>query len=55
MLAAGLVDDLYLTVVPATLGGGLRLLPDNYASSWKLSSATTVPDTSTISVHYYRG
>lgn len=54
LLAAGLVDDLYLTIVPATLGGGLRLLPDNYASSWKLASATTFPDTSTISVHYCR-
>lgn len=32
MLAAGLVDDLRLAVVPVLLGGGLRLLPDGVSS-----------------------
>ncbi|BCK54994.1 dihydrofolate reductase family protein [Nocardia wallacei] len=54
LLEAGLVDDLYLTIVPKTLGGGLRLLPDNYASGWRLATATTFPDSSTISLHYCR-
>ncbi|MEV0855676.1 dihydrofolate reductase family protein [Nocardia fluminea] len=54
LLGAGLVDDLYLTVVPTTLGGGLRLFPDNFASTWQLATATTFPGSSTVSLHYYR-
>ncbi|WP_198165500.1 dihydrofolate reductase family protein [Nocardia fusca] len=54
LLGAGLVDDLYLTIVPKILGGGLRLLPEDYASSWQLATATTFPDSSTVSLHYYR-
>jgi dihydrofolate reductase len=54
LLRADLVDDLYLTVVPAMLGGGLRLLPDDHASTWALASATTVPDTGAVALHYRR-
>ncbi|MFF5037358.1 dihydrofolate reductase family protein [Nocardia salmonicida] len=54
LLGVGLVDDLYLTVVPTTLGGGLRLFPDDFASSWHLAAATTFPGSSTVSLHYYR-
>ncbi|MBC7301185.1 MAG: dihydrofolate reductase family protein [Nocardia sp.] len=54
LLRAGLVDDLYLTMVPKTLGAGLRLLPEHYASTWQLATATTFPDTSTVSLHYRR-
>ncbi|WP_280265974.1 dihydrofolate reductase family protein [Nocardia wallacei] len=54
LLAADLVDDLYLTVVPRTLGAGLRPLPDDYASRWKLATATTFPESSTVSLHYCR-
>ncbi len=54
LLAAGLVDDLYLTIVPRTLGVGVRVLPDDYASSWQLAAATTFPETGALSLHYYR-
>ncbi|MEU4595596.1 dihydrofolate reductase family protein [Nocardia sp. NPDC023988] len=54
LLRADLVDDLYLTIVPTTLGGGLRLLPDDYASTWRLATASTFPDSGAVSVHYVR-
>jgi dihydrofolate reductase len=53
MLAAGLVDDLRLAVVPVLLGGGLRLLPDGVSTAWTLASATTLPD-GALGVHYQR-
>jgi dihydrofolate reductase len=53
MLAAGLVDDLRLVVVPVLLGGGLRLLPDGVSGSWDLASSTTLPD-GALGVHYQR-
>lgn len=34
MLAADLVDDLRLAIVPVLLGGGLRLLPDGVCGAW---------------------
>jgi dihydrofolate reductase len=41
MLAAGLVDDLRLAVVPVLLGGGPRLLPDGVSTShWPVRRAT---------------
>ncbi|WP_378742977.1 dihydrofolate reductase family protein [Nocardia brasiliensis] len=54
LLKADLIDDLYLTIVPATLGGGLRLLPDNYSSTWRIAAATTLPATNTVALHYQR-
>jgi dihydrofolate reductase len=53
MLAAGLVDDLRLAVVPVLLGGGLRLLPDGVSAAWDLVSSTTLPD-GALAVHYQR-
>ena len=53
MLAADLVDDLRLTVVPVLLGGGLRLLPDGVSAAWDLASSTTLPD-GALGVHYQR-
>jgi dihydrofolate reductase len=38
-LAAGLIDEMYLIVVPILLGGGSRLFPDsNYPIDWQLRS-----------------
>lgn len=53
MLAAGLVDDLRLAVVPVLLGGGLRLLPDGVSGGWDLVSSTTLPD-GALGLHYQR-
>lgn len=53
MLAAGLVDDLRLQVVPVLLGGGLRLLPDGVSGTWHLASSTTLPD-GALGLHYRR-
>lgn len=53
MLAAGLVDDLRLAVVPVLLGGGLRLLPDGVSGAWDLASSTTLPD-GALGSHYQR-
>lgn len=53
MLAADLVDDLRLVVVPVLLGGGLRLLPDGVSGAWDLVSSTTLPD-GALGVHYSR-
>ncbi|WP_280391070.1 dihydrofolate reductase family protein [Nocardia brasiliensis] len=54
LLDADLVDDLYLTIVPTTLGAGLRPLPDNHTSTWQLATATTFPHSGAISLHYQR-
>jgi dihydrofolate reductase len=53
MLAAGLVEDLRLAVVPVLLGGGRRLLPDGVSSAWDLASSTTLPD-GALGLHYQR-
>jgi dihydrofolate reductase len=53
MLAAGLVDDLRLAVVPVLLGGGLRLLPDGVSGAWDLTSSATLPD-GALGLHYQR-
>ncbi|MDF5757463.1 dihydrofolate reductase family protein [Spongiactinospora sp. TRM90649] len=54
LLKADLIDELHMTVVPATLGGGVRLLPDGLASKWRLSHATTIPETSAVALCYHR-
>ncbi|WP_264159309.1 dihydrofolate reductase family protein [Actinomadura rudentiformis] len=54
LLKADLVDELYLTVVPVTLGGGLRLLPNDHASAWRLAGTTTIPTTGAVTLHYGR-
>jgi dihydrofolate reductase len=53
MLAADLVDDLRLQVVPVLLGGGLRLLPDGVSGAWSLASSTNLPD-GALGLHYRR-
>ncbi|HEX7163727.1 MAG TPA: dihydrofolate reductase family protein [Trebonia sp.] len=53
MLAADLVDDVRLAIMPVLLGGGLRLLPDGVSSAWDLASVTTLPD-GALGVHYQR-
>lgn len=53
MLAAGLIDDLRLVIVPVILGGGLRLLPDAVSLGWDLASSATLPD-GALGVHYRR-
>jgi len=53
MLAADLVDDLRLVVVPVLLGGGLRLLPDGVSGRWHLASSTTLPD-GALGLYYRR-
>jgi dihydrofolate reductase len=54
LLKEDLVDDLYLTVVPTILGGGLQLLPDGDASTWQLASATAFPSSGAVALHYQR-
>ncbi|MFI0424466.1 dihydrofolate reductase family protein [Spongiactinospora sp. 9N601] len=54
LLKADLIDELYLTVVPATLGTGVRLLPDGLASRWRLAQATTIPTTGAVALCYRR-
>lgn len=54
LLTADLVDDLYLTVVPTTLGAGTQVLPDGHTSNWRLASATTFPGSGAVSLHYQR-
>jgi dihydrofolate reductase len=54
LLRADLIDDLYLTVVPSTLGSGRRVLPDDYTSKWKLASATAFPSSGAVALHYQR-
>jgi dihydrofolate reductase len=53
MLAAGLVDDLRMAIVPVLLGGGLRLLPDGVSASRDLVSSATLSNVS-LAVHYQR-
>ncbi|MEV4894863.1 dihydrofolate reductase family protein [Nonomuraea sp. NPDC055795] len=54
LLKADLIDELHMTVIPATLGGGVRLLPDGLASTWRLSHATTIPATGAVALCYRR-
>jgi dihydrofolate reductase len=54
LLRADLIDDLYLTVVPSTLGGGRRVLPDDYASKWRLATVTAFPSSGAVAFHYQR-
>ncbi|WP_243710870.1 dihydrofolate reductase family protein [Actinomadura sp. KC216] len=54
LLKADLIDELHMTVVPATLGAGVRLLPDGFASRWELAHATTIPATGAVALCYRR-
>ncbi|PVG83486.1 deaminase [Nocardioides gansuensis] len=54
LLRANLIDDLYLTVLPATLGGGTRVLPEGFASTWRLASVATFPASGAVALRYQR-
>ncbi|GAB2467147.1 dihydrofolate reductase family protein [Xylanimonas ulmi] len=41
---AGLVDDVQLYVVPHTVGGGLRALPDGVEAAWRLRETRVFAD-----------
>lgn len=53
LLAEDQLDDLRLTVVPALLGGGLRLLPEGPSSTWSLVSSTVMSH-GAVALHYRR-
>ena len=53
LLAADLVDELYLTLYPLTLGGGKRVLPAGVHATFALTSATPYP-TGVLGLHYTR-
>ncbi|MGW0902868.1 dihydrofolate reductase family protein [Streptomyces sp. NPDC002853] len=54
LLKADLIDELFLTVLPTTLGAGVRLLPDGLSSKWRLSHVTTIPTTGAVALCYRR-
>jgi dihydrofolate reductase len=54
LLRLDLLDDLRMAVVPVTLGGGLRLLPEGIqAASWELAEVTALAH-GAVAVHYRR-
>lgn len=54
LLRSDLVDDLRFAVVPAVVGGGLRLLPDGLpASRWELAESATLAH-GAVGLHYRR-
>ena len=53
LLADDLVDELYLTLYPLTLGGGKRILPPGLHRSFRLLSAKPYP-TGVVGLHYAR-
>ena len=53
LLANDLVDDLYLTVYPLSLGGGKRVFPDGVDVPLRLESARPYP-TGVVGLHYAR-
>jgi dihydrofolate reductase len=54
LLAADLLDELRLNVLPAVVGGGLRLLHEGLPrSAWQLVGALTL-ETGAVGLHYRR-
>ncbi|MGC7098615.1 dihydrofolate reductase family protein [Amycolatopsis lurida] len=54
LIAADLLDELRIAVLPAILGGGLRLFDGNPAySTWRLGGACTLT-TGAVVLHYVR-
>ena len=53
LLAHDLIDQLYLTLYPLTLGGGKRILPPGLHRKFRLLSAKPYP-TGVIGLHYAR-
>ncbi|MFD0413484.1 dihydrofolate reductase family protein [Streptomyces sp. NPDC127108] len=54
LLKADLIDELCMTVLPTTLGRGVRLLPEGLSSKWRLSHAITIPATGAVALSYRR-
>ena len=54
LLRRDLLDDLRMAVVPVTLGGGLRLLPEGVpAATWELAEVTALAH-GAVGLHYRR-
>ena len=53
LLAHDLVDELYLTLYPVSLGGGKRILPEGVRRNFRLTSATPYP-TGVVGLRYAR-
>jgi dihydrofolate reductase len=54
LLRSDLVDDIRMAMVPAMVGGGLRLFPDGLpASTWELAETTTLAH-GAVGLHYRR-
>ena len=53
LLAHDLVDELYLTLYPVSLGGGKRILPAGVRRDFQLTSATPYP-TGVVGLRYAR-
>ena len=53
LVAHDLVDELYLTLYPVSLGGGKRILPGGVRRNFRLTSATPYP-TGVIGLRYAR-
>ena len=53
LLEDGLIDELYLTLYPLTLGGGKRILPAGLHQTFRLLSAKPYP-TGVVALHYAR-
>ena len=53
LLEHDLIDQLYLTLYPLTLGGGKRILPEGLNRKFRLLSAKPYP-TGVVALHYAR-
>ena len=53
LLEHDLIDQLYLTLYPLTLGGGKRILPEGLHRKFRLLSAKPYP-TGVVGLHYIR-
>ena len=51
-LRAGLVDEIYLTVEPVTIGRGIRFLNEPLESRWALADSQVLNERGTIVLHY---
>ena len=51
-LRAGLVDEIFLTVEPVTLGRGIRFLNEPLESFWTLAGAKVLNERGAIVLHY---
>lgn len=51
-LRAGLVDEIFLTVEPVTIGRGIRFLNEPLESRWTLADSKVLNERGTIVLHY---